>query len=166
MNTPKFCLIKTIGKIWMKLILSWMDPQSYLHSNAPELEQYILYLHTIYQLTFGILLHESTIVRRIFRSSMLKNTLFSVKVVIQSKLKWKIRQNVAGHFYIVFLIHGKLFITRDGKNLSRGLVVSIWRIFPGPVGPWKGFSCYQISLINLYGMYFHPKNLKSERNNL
>jgi hypothetical protein len=24
-----------------------------------------------------------------------------------------------------------------------------------PRGPWKGFSCYQIPLINLYGMYLH-----------
>ena len=24
-----------------------------------------------------------------------------------------------------------------------------------PGGPWKGFSCYQITLINLYGMAFH-----------
>ena len=39
----------------------------------------------------------------------------------------------------------KLFITRDGKNLSMVLLVS-------PGGPWKGFSCYQIPLINLYGM--------------
>ena len=32
-------------------------------------------------------------------------------------------QNVAGQ------LHGKLFITRDGKKLSRGLLVSIWRVF-------------------------------------
>ena len=28
-----------------------------------------------------------------------------------------------------------------------------------PGGPWKGFSCYQIPLINLYGMYFLPLDM-------
>ena len=30
-----------------------------------------------------------------------------------------------------------------------------------PGGPWKGFSCYQIPLINLYGMYIFAVQLKA-----
>ena len=64
----------------------------------------------------------------------------------------------------ILYLHGKLFITRDRKNLSRVLLVSrdiciqldkACHVTPG--GPWKGFSCYQIPLINFYGMKFSCK---------
>ena len=45
--------------------------------------------------------------------------------------------------------------TRSKKNFDSCQVT--------PGGPWKGFSCYQIPLINLYGMTIHLFNVNSSK---
>ena len=38
------------------------------------------------------------------------------------------------------------------------IIVNLTKKYEAPGGPWKGFSCYQITLINLYGIFFASKH--------
>ena len=57
----------------------------------------------------------------------------------------------------------KIHITTHCTGQFDPIIVNLTKKYEAQGGPWKGFSCYQIPLINLYGMhlpiFFHAMYL-------